>query len=145
MRLPALGAEGESGRPGPGGRQAGGGRPGGRGPSGLETDGECSDTVADEACVPGQLGFRDGQVQVGEAGEERLQGDGGLHPGERRAQAVVGAVAEREVLGPAARARSKRSASGPWAFRSRPAAEYPARTGVPRGMSVPSTVRSRVG
>ena len=54
-------------------------------------------TVAHEAGVARQFRLGDGQGELGEAGEQPLQGDGRLHPGQRCAQAVVRAVAEREV------------------------------------------------
>lgn len=60
---------------------------------------EQSRAVADEARVVGQRGLRYGEFQFREAAEQLLKGDGGLHAGERRAEAVVRAVAQREVPG----------------------------------------------
>ncbi len=54
--------------------------------------------AADQAGVaPAQPRRRDRQGQVGEAGQQRADGDLALQPGERRAEAVVDAMAEGEV------------------------------------------------
>ena len=48
-----------------------------------------------DPAVPGHLAV---QGQAGEAGGEALEGDGGLQPGQRCAQAVMGSRAEGDVL-----------------------------------------------
>src|SRR3954454_4217629 len=50
--------------------------------------------AAREPALPGHLA---GEGEPGEPAQQRAERDVGLHPGQRRAQAVVDAVAEREV------------------------------------------------
>src|SRR5258706_15484643 len=53
--------------------------------------------AADGQFPPQLVGGR-GERKMGEAADQGADGDLGLHPGERGAEAVVDAVAEREML-----------------------------------------------
>src|SRR5438093_12734972 len=65
----------------------------------LPGDGQCPGADGEDAQFPGQfrLGYR--WTQPGQAPQQRGEGRLKLQPAQRRAEAVVDAVAEREVWG----------------------------------------------
>src|SRR5215204_7111645 len=75
----------------------------------LEFYGQAPQATQHQARAPGQRFGRALEPQVGHPAQQGAEGDLALHPGERRAQAVVDALAEREVF--VVRARSEEHTS----------------------------------
>jgi len=111
-------------------------RPGGR----AEPDGELRRAPQQGTGPPGDLLAVASQLHVGEAAQQRPDGDLGLHPGQRRPEAEVDAVAEGQ-MGVLLPATSNRSASSKRCG-SRLAAVSMATTTLPAGITTPSTSTS---